>query len=159
VQLIDIGDAQLEIAVWGAGEPVVFVQTGLAADELSPLARSHAFGRYRRIVYHRRGYGGSSPAGGPGSLVRDAADCRDLLAALDIERAHVVGYSYSGAVALQVAAHAPATVHTLTLIEPPPTHTPPQPGVPQGQCTAAAHPQHGGRRCRTRPVPRADDGS
>lgn len=78
---------------------------------------------YRKILYHRRGYGGSSPADGPGSVVRDAADCAALLAALGIERAHVAGVSYSAAVALQLARDAPDRVHTLTLLEPPPVHT------------------------------------
>jgi pimeloyl-ACP methyl ester carboxylesterase len=56
--------------------------------------------------------------------MRDAGDCRDLLAALDIERAHIVGVSFSAAVALQLAVTAPSVVHTLTVIEPPPLHVP-----------------------------------
>jgi pimeloyl-ACP methyl ester carboxylesterase len=75
-------------------------------------------------LYHRRGYAGSSPVHGPGSIERDALDCQRLLAALHLERAHVVGVSYSAAVALQLAATVPTCVHTLTLIEPPPVHTP-----------------------------------
>jgi pimeloyl-ACP methyl ester carboxylesterase len=51
-------------------------------------------------------------------------DCQQLLTALDIESAHVVGVSYSAAVALQLAATTPSCVHTLTLIEPPPLHVP-----------------------------------
>ena len=39
-------------------------------------------------------------------------------------RVHIVGYSYSGAVGLQLAVDAPEHVHTLTLIEPPPVHVP-----------------------------------
>jgi len=77
-----------------------------------------------RILYHRRGYGRSSPAEAPGSIVRDAGDCGDLLAVLDIERAHIVGVSYSAAIALQLAVTAPSRVHTLTVIEPPPMHIP-----------------------------------
>jgi len=45
-------------------------------------------------------YAGSGPTSGPGSIVRDAADCAALLAALRAEPAHVVGVSYSGAVRL-----------------------------------------------------------
>lgn len=37
-------------------------------------------------------------------------------------RAHVVGLSYAGAVALQLATDHPSAVHTLTLVEPPPVH-------------------------------------
>jgi pimeloyl-ACP methyl ester carboxylesterase len=114
---------ELEVADWGSGEPVIFVQTALTADELRPLANELANG-YRTILYHRRGYAGSSAVTGPGSIARDAADCRALLAALGIDRAHVVGYSYSAAVALELAADAPECVSSLTVIEPPPVHTP-----------------------------------
>jgi pimeloyl-ACP methyl ester carboxylesterase len=86
--------------------------------------RAAARDGFRRSVYHRRGYAGSSPVGGPGSIRRDAADCQALLAALRIERAHVVGLSYSGAVALQLAVDAPDRVRSLVLIEPPPVHIP-----------------------------------
>ena len=79
---------------------------------------------YRKILYHRRGYTGSSPDDGQASIVRDATDCANLLTELAVDRAHVVGLSYSGAVALQLAAGAPERAHTLTLLEPPPVHTP-----------------------------------
>jgi pimeloyl-ACP methyl ester carboxylesterase len=55
-------------------------------------------------------------------VVRDAADCRDLIVALGLGRAHIVGYSYSAAVGLQLAVDAAEHVHTLTVIEPPPVH-------------------------------------
>lgn len=121
---VAVDDVELEVSAWGSGEPVVFVQTALTADELLPLASQPALEHcYRKILYHRRGYAGSSPADGPGSIVRDAADARSLLAAIGVERAHVVGVSYSGAVALQLAADAPGCVHSLTVSEPPPLHT------------------------------------
>lgn len=124
-QLVPVGDGvQLDVRDWGSGEPIVFVQTALTADELVPLARSSVLERgYRKVVYHRRGYAGSSAVGGPGSIARDAADCHALLDALGIGAAHIMGFSYSAAVALQLAADAPQSVHTLVLIEPPPVHT------------------------------------
>jgi pimeloyl-ACP methyl ester carboxylesterase len=76
------------------------------------------------IRYHRRGYARSSPVQGAGSIQRDAADGQALLAALGIAQAHVVGVSYSGAVALQLAADSPTCVHSLILLEPPPVHVP-----------------------------------
>jgi pimeloyl-ACP methyl ester carboxylesterase len=122
---LPVDGVQLDVCDWGSGEPIVFVQTALTADELLPLAQTAAFGRgYRKIVYHRRGYANSSAVHGPGSIARDAADCRALLHALGIDRAHIIGVSYSAAVALQLAAHAPQSVHTLVLVEPPPVHTP-----------------------------------
>ncbi len=121
---ITVSDAVLEVELRGSGEPVVLIQTALTADEFKPLAdQSSLQVGYRSILYHRRGYAGSSPVAGPGSIERDALDCQRLLAALGVDRAHVVGVSYSAAVALQLAATEPAHVHTLTLIEPPPIHT------------------------------------
>jgi pimeloyl-ACP methyl ester carboxylesterase len=128
MRLVEVGDIELEVHDLGRGDPVVLVQTALTADELAPLAEHVVTrGPYRAIAYHRRGYMGSSRAQGPGSVVRDAADCRDLIAALHLDRVHVVGYSYSGAVALQLAVDAADHVHTLTLIEPPPVHVPSSP--------------------------------
>lgn len=123
VQLVPVDGAQLSVRDWGSGEPIVFVQTALTADELVPLARTSPLERYRKIVYHRRGYASSSAVRGPGSIARDASDCHAVLDALGIGRAHIVGVSYSAAVTLQVAADTPLVAHTLILLEPPPVHT------------------------------------
>ena len=121
---VAVGGVDLELFDAGTGEPVVLIQTALTADELLPLAEDPALAGYRRLLYHRRGYAGSSPVSGSGSITRDAADCRGLLEQISVASAHVVGLSYSGAVALQMSADAPGLVHSLTLIEPPPVHTP-----------------------------------
>jgi pimeloyl-ACP methyl ester carboxylesterase len=121
MSMIAVGAARLEVLDAGSGEPVVFIQTALTADELSPLADRVRSG-FRTILYHRRGYAASTPTTGPGSISADAADCRALLDAMRIRRAHVVGLSYSAAVAMQLAADAAERVHSLTLVEPPPVH-------------------------------------
>ncbi|MFF0944831.1 alpha/beta fold hydrolase [Kocuria sp. CPCC 205300] len=120
---VDLPDTTLEVAVRGSGEPVVVIQTAQIADEFVPLASRPELHGHRVVLYHRRGYAGSSPVRGPGSIERDALDCRRLLDALGLDRVHLVGGSYSAAVALQLAADAPERVHSLTLIEPPPTIT------------------------------------
>jgi pimeloyl-ACP methyl ester carboxylesterase len=123
-EIVDIGGAGLEVIAEGNGEPVLLIQTALLAEELRPLCQEPALAGYRLIRFHRRGYAGSSPASRPGSITRDAADCAALLSALGIVAAHVVGLSFSGAVALQLAADRPDCVQTLALLEPPPVHTP-----------------------------------
>jgi pimeloyl-ACP methyl ester carboxylesterase len=120
---IAIEGGELETAVLGSGDPVALVPTALIADQLLPLAE-RLRDRFRVIHYHRRGYAGSSAATPPGSVARDAADCARLFAALDVEKVHVLGVSYSAAVALQLAVDHPHVVHTLTLVEPPPVHGP-----------------------------------
>ncbi len=127
-RLVRVPEGELEVEVRGAGEPVVLIQTALVADELRPLADSIlGAGEVQVIHYHRRGYGGSTPARGRGSITTDALDCHQLLVALGIDRAHVVGVSYSAAVALQLAASVPECVHSLCLIEPPPVDVPSAP--------------------------------
>lgn len=119
--------APLEVHDLGDGDPVLLVQTGLTADELLPLARCPSLDGWRRVLPHRRGYAGSGPAAPydspDGSIAGEAGDCVAVLDALGLERAHVVGYSYSGAIALQLAADHPSRVRSLALVEPPPTIT------------------------------------
>lgn len=117
------GGERFDVLDEGSGDSVVFIQTALVADELCPMA-SRLPDRFRTILYHRRGYGSSCPATSPGSIARDAADCRGVLDIMEISRAHIVGLSYSAAVAMQLAVEAPETVHTMTLVEPPPVHVP-----------------------------------
>jgi pimeloyl-ACP methyl ester carboxylesterase len=120
-----VDGAFLEVDVRGVGEPVLFIQTALTADELLPIAQQPVLAdRFQTILYHRRGYAGSSSASAPGSMVRDATDAAALLETLGIKQAHVVGLSFSGAIALQLASAVPDRVQSLTLIEPPPVQVP-----------------------------------
>lgn len=98
-RFVVVDDAELEVSDWGSGDPIVFVQTALIADELVPLATQPALrDGFRKILYHRRGYTGSRGLERAGSIGRDADDVRSLLSAMGIPRAHIVGVSYSGAV-------------------------------------------------------------
>lgn len=83
-----VNGADLEVEVRGHGDPVLFVQTALVADELVPIARQAVLGDNFQIVYHRRGYCGSSPVDGTGSIVEAAADAAALLDALGTDGAH-----------------------------------------------------------------------
>src|SRR4051812_16561323 len=118
MERIAVGDAELEFDDQGAGEPVIFIHGSGPADSFLPVAVEPAVrDDYRVVRYHRRGSAGSSPVEGPVAVTRQAADCRALLDALDIAKAHVVGHSYGGAIALQLALDAPEAVQTLALFE------------------------------------------
>lgn len=109
----------LEYEVAGTGEPVVLIHGALIADAFRPLLTEPALaGRYRLVLYRRRGYLGSGRIAGSVSVARQAADCQALLRHLGVARAHLVGHSYGGAVALQLALEAPHVVHSLALLEP-----------------------------------------
>jgi pimeloyl-ACP methyl ester carboxylesterase len=119
MERVSVDGAELEMAVQGTGEPVVLIHGVLIADAFTPLLTEPVLsGRYRLIHYHRRGYAGSSRITGPVSLAQQAADCWGLLDHLGIARAHVVGHSYGGAIALQLALDAPDVVASLALLEP-----------------------------------------
>jgi pimeloyl-ACP methyl ester carboxylesterase len=114
-----INGAELEFAVHGAGEPVLLIHGALIADAFDPLlAESALSGRYRLISYHRRGYAGSGRTDGPVSIAQQAADARAVLRHVGAELAHVVGHSYGGTIALQLALDAPGAVRSLALLEP-----------------------------------------
>lgn len=109
----------LEYEVSGRGEPVVLIHGALIADTFRPLLAEPSLASWYQVIgYHRRGYAGSTPTLGPVTLARQAADCRTLLGHLGVERAHVVGHSYGGSVALQLALDFPDIVHSLALLEP-----------------------------------------
>ncbi|HDR73082.1 MAG TPA: alpha/beta hydrolase [Methanoculleus sp.] len=105
--------------VSGTGEPAIFIHGALIADSFRPLLSEPALAdHYQLILYHRRGYAGSSHPAGPTSIAEQAADCGLLLRLLGIERAHAVGHSLGACIALQLALDAPDIVHSLALLEP-----------------------------------------
>ena len=111
---------QLEYEVRGEGEPVLLIHGSVIAASYVPVMREPALARSRLIRYHRRGYAGSTKPepGASFSIGQQAADAAALLRHLRIERAHIVGHSYGGVIALQLALDAPQVVHSLTLLEP-----------------------------------------
>jgi len=118
MQRARVDGAELEFEVTGAGEPVLLIHGALIAEAYTPLCAEAALHSYRLVRYHRRGYAGSSPVRAPFSLAQQAADCGALLRHLGIERAHVVGHSSGGVIALRLALDAPEVVHSLILLEP-----------------------------------------
>jgi pimeloyl-ACP methyl ester carboxylesterase len=112
------GEVDLEYEVSGSGDPVLLIHGAFIADSFRPLLREPLLGKYQLIAYHRRGYGGSSRTAVPMTGQAQAADCRALLQYLGLQRAHVVGHSFGGCIALQLALDAPELVHSLVLLEP-----------------------------------------
>jgi pimeloyl-ACP methyl ester carboxylesterase len=110
---------ELEYEVRGSGEWLVLIHAGVFANWFKPLLEETAITeRYRALSYHRVGYAGSSRLSGPVSIAQQAAHCRSLMRCLGIERAHVVGHSSGGNIALQLALDARDTVRSLALLEP-----------------------------------------
>jgi pimeloyl-ACP methyl ester carboxylesterase len=119
VERVSVNEVELDCDASGTGEAVVFIHGAGVADAFLPLMSEPCMrDHYRAIRYARRGHAGSTHMTHPVAIADHAADCRALLAALGVEKAHVVGHSYGGCVALQLASDAPDVVLTLALFEP-----------------------------------------
>jgi pimeloyl-ACP methyl ester carboxylesterase len=112
-----VNGIELEYEIIGSGEPVLLIHGSHVAGSFKPLLAQPALtDEYTLIRYHRRGHLDSSPATGPVSIEQQAADARALLEYLHAQPAHVVGHSYGGAIAMQLALDAPESVHSLALL-------------------------------------------
>lgn len=110
---------ELDYKIRGAGEPVILIHPGHFADWFAPLLGEPALtDHYQLVNYHRVGCAGSSHLTGMVSLAQQAAHCRSLMGHLGVQRAHIVGHSSSGNIALQLALDAPESVHSLAILEP-----------------------------------------
>ena len=118
MERIAVDGGELEVRTQGTGEPVLLIHGAGMADAFALLFDEPALAKYRLILYHRRGFAGSTHHVGPFSLEKQAADARAVLRGVGIDRAHVVGHSYGGATALELALQDGKAVHTLSLLEP-----------------------------------------
>ncbi|HKS88574.1 MAG TPA: acetoin dehydrogenase dihydrolipoyllysine-residue acetyltransferase subunit [Stellaceae bacterium] len=115
---LDAGGRRLRVLELGAGEaaPVVFVH-GFGADLNTWMFNQPALAESRRtIAIDLPGHGGADKEVGAGDAASFADAVAAGLAALDVDRVHIVGHSMGGAIALHVAAHQPERVAGLTLI-------------------------------------------
>lgn len=123
VHHVRVASTRVDVEELGAGLPVVVVQTALSVDELQPLARD--LGADHHVWHVRRpGYNTDGPSRVPGSVEADADLVAAVVVELGIQPVHVLGASYSAAVALTLAARHPEVVRGLALVEPPPHGTP-----------------------------------
>jgi 3-oxoadipate enol-lactonase len=105
---------QLRYSIGGKGDSLVLLHGfGLDSSMWDPQWPTFAK-HYRSIRYDLRGYGASSVPTGAYSHVDDFIALTDFLKA---QPAHLVGLSLGGRLALRIAAQAPETVRSLTLVD------------------------------------------
>jgi pimeloyl-ACP methyl ester carboxylesterase/creatinine amidohydrolase/Fe(II)-dependent formamide hydrolase-like protein len=110
-----VNGTRLFYEVRSTGPAVVLIHGGqldcrMWGDQLNPFSR-----RYRVIRYDVRGYGGSRRPDVPYS---DADDLAALLHYLEIDKAHLVGLSLGGRIAVDFALAHPTLIRSLTLAGP-----------------------------------------
>jgi pyruvate dehydrogenase E2 component (dihydrolipoyllysine-residue acetyltransferase) len=116
---IEAGDYRLRVLELGSGEgaPIIFIH-GFGADLNTWMFNQPALAdQHRTIAFDLPGHGGSTKAlKGPVDRGSFAADLDRLLAALGVERFHLVGHSMGGAIALHFVSWQPTRVASLSLI-------------------------------------------
>jgi pimeloyl-ACP methyl ester carboxylesterase len=111
---MDVGALELYYERHGEGPPLVLIHGAFGTIEscfaglLPELAR-----HFDVVAVEMQGHGRTRDVARPFSYEDMAADTAALLDALDISRAHIVGYSMGGAVGLQLALDRPELVDRL----------------------------------------------
>ena len=106
--------AELNVTVWGDGDPVVLVHGSLGSGTQTWAAQRSLAETHRLLLVDRRGFG-ESPGPDAGDFAVDADD----LVELTPEGAQLVGHSYGGVASLLAASRMPDVLRSLTVIEPP----------------------------------------
>jgi non-heme chloroperoxidase len=109
----------LNVIIKGDGPPVILVHgcPGCAYD-WTPVGDALASHGYRVIAYDRAGYGHSEPRseGHDYTIEYAVEELLDLLSALDVSKAVVVGWSYGGGIAMLAAKRNPSRISRLVLV-------------------------------------------
>lgn len=100
----------------GAGRPIVFVHGLMSSSQTWAAQLERLADRHRVIAPDLFGHGESAKPAGDYSLSAHAASLRDLFDAIDIPSAILVGHSFGGGVALQMAYLFPDRVDALVLV-------------------------------------------
>jgi pyruvate dehydrogenase E2 component (dihydrolipoamide acetyltransferase) len=119
LQTADVGGRKISYAGAGADGEVILLVHGYGGDRNSWLFLQEPLAaRHRVYALDLPGHGTSAKDVGDGSLGVLADAVTGVLDALGADRAHLVGHSMGGAVAVAVAAGFPGRVASLTLIAP-----------------------------------------
>ncbi|AOX16557.1 acetoin dehydrogenase dihydrolipoyllysine-residue acetyltransferase subunit [Kozakia baliensis] len=118
--IVEVGPLKLRVQTIGHGEetPILFIH-GFGGDLTNWMLNQSSLANNRRsISFDLPGHGGSTKDVGDGKTSNFATTTSGLLDALNIEKAHIVGHSLGGAIALRLAEAHPQKVASLTLIAP-----------------------------------------
>lgn len=113
---IQVNDIQMYYEAHGEGEPLALI-VGLGTDisEWDNIITGFTH-RYQVIAFDNRGAGRTDKPDQPYSVELMAEDTAGLLQALGIERAHILGVSLGGRIALALTLWHPERVNKLILV-------------------------------------------
>ena len=112
----DVNGISLYYERWGEGPTLLFVNGSMSTLELTrPIVDVYA-SRFDVVAHDQRGLGKTAIPPGPYSMADYAADALGLLDHLGIERCRLVGVSFGGMVAQEIAVTAPERIERLALV-------------------------------------------
>lgn len=117
---VEVGGYSLNVRDVGQGDgaPLLLIH-GFGGDISNWLLTQDALAKHRRVIaFDLPGHGASSKAVQDGSFSGLGRVVADLLKALSVPKAHLMGHSLGGGIALAVLRDAPEKVRSLTLIAP-----------------------------------------
>lgn len=112
---LDVQGAPLYYEVAGQGYPLLLIHAGIADSRMWDEQFQVFARQYRVVRFDLRGYGQSAI---PPNLFADYEDPAVLLSSLGIEKAHVVGVSFGGKIAIDFTLVHPEMVSSLVLAAP-----------------------------------------
>lgn len=114
--IVKVNDVELYYELHGEGVPLLLITGwGLSAENWDPKLIKDLSEYYKVISIDNRGVGQSSKPDIEYSIKMMADDVKGLMDAIDEEKAHVLGFSMGGMIALDLALYYPETVKSLIL--------------------------------------------
>ena len=113
---VTVGDINIAYKIFGKGDPLVLI-SGLAGsmDSWDPLLIERLASNYSVIAFNNRGVGNTTSGQESFSIKQFAIDTFGLLDVLNISKAHVLGHSMGGMIALELALMQPERVSKLII--------------------------------------------
>ena len=116
VERVPVGDIDIAYRVLGQGDPIVLIMGyGSTMDMWDPLFLDNLSSQYRVVIFDNRGMGNTITPPGNFSIAQFANDTAGLMAALGIEKSHVLGWSMGSFVAQELAIRYPERVNKIIL--------------------------------------------
>jgi pimeloyl-ACP methyl ester carboxylesterase len=115
-RLVQVGDIKMGYRTYGKGYPLVMIMgSGSTMKLWEPGLIRTLSSSFKLIVFDNRGVGKTEVGQRPFTIEQFADDTAGLMEALDIQQAHVLGWSMGALIAEEVALRHPDKVNRLVL--------------------------------------------
>ena len=116
VKSVPVGDINIAYRIQGQGDPIVLIMGyGSTMDLWDPRFLDNLSIKYKVVIFDNRGMGNTTAPPGNFSIAQFANDTAGLMAALGIEKSHVLGWSMGSFVAQELAIRYPGRVNKIIL--------------------------------------------